>query len=102
MTKLVVLYNPPVDAQAFDAYYKSTHTPIAKQIPGVLSYQISDGPIMTPAGPAPYHLVATLGFESMEAVQSALGSPEGQAAATDLANFASGGATILIFDEKSA
>ena len=39
---------------------------------------------------------AELSFEDMEAFQSALGSPEGQAAAADVPKFASGGVTMMI------
>jgi uncharacterized protein (TIGR02118 family) len=52
------------------------------------------------AGSAPY-LVAILNFDSMADLSAALASPEGQAAAADLPNFASGGATLLIYDCKA-
>jgi uncharacterized protein (TIGR02118 family) len=101
MAKLVVLYNTPADPAAFDAYYESRHVPIAKQIPGLREVRISTGPVMTPGGPAPYHLVAVLGFDSSAALQAGLAAPEGQAAAADLANFATGGASILLFEDKA-
>ena len=101
MAKAIALYNPPADADAFDSYYYGTHVPLAKRMPGLRSYTVSDGPIATPAGPAPYHLVAVLEFDSMAAIGAALGSPEGQAVVADLGNFASGGVSVLMFDEKS-
>ena len=101
MTQLLVLYNTPTDPAAFDRYYHGTHVPIARRIPGLLSYSISNGPVRALAGTAPY-LVATLNFDSMADVNAALASPEGQAAAADVGNFASGGATLLIFDSKAA
>jgi uncharacterized protein (TIGR02118 family) len=61
---------------------------------------ISNGPVQALAGTAP-HLVAILQFDSMADVNAALASPEGQAAAADLPNFASGGATLLIYDHKT-
>ncbi|HEV8518572.1 MAG TPA: EthD family reductase, partial [Burkholderiales bacterium] len=39
-------------------------------------------------------------FDSMAAIQQALASPEGIAAAADLPNFAQAGVDILIFDSK--
>jgi len=36
----------------------------------------------------------------LAAVQTALGSPEGQATADDLANFAQAGVELLMFDTK--
>jgi uncharacterized protein (TIGR02118 family) len=63
------------------------------------SYSINDGPVVAVAGDAPY-LVAILHFDSMADVNAALASPEGQAAAADLPNFATGGATLLIYESK--
>jgi uncharacterized protein (TIGR02118 family) len=83
MARLVVLYKTPKDASAFDQHYRSTHIPLAKKLPGLRKYEISKGPVMTPAGPAGVHLVATLYFDDMQAIQAAFASPEGQAAAAD-------------------
>jgi hypothetical protein len=41
-----------------------------------------------------------LEFKSVEAIQVALASPEGKAAAGDLGNFAQAGVTLLTFDTK--
>ena len=101
MAKAIALYNPPADAAAFDRYYTASHVPIAKRMPGLRSYTVSDGAIATPAGPAPYHLVAILEFDSMAAIGAALSSPEGQATVADLGNFATGGVTVLMFDDKA-
>jgi uncharacterized protein (TIGR02118 family) len=101
MAQVLVLYNTPSDPAAFDRYYHHTHVPLANKIPGLRSNSISLGPVQALAGSAP-HLVAILNFDSMAALQAALASPEGAATAADLANFASGGATILIYDNKSA
>jgi len=100
MAQVLVLYNTPADPAAFDRYYHQTHIPIAQKIPGLRSYSISNGPVQALAGSAPY-LVAILNFDSMAEINAALESPEGQAAAADLPNFASGGATLLIYDTKT-
>lgn len=100
MAKLVVLYKKAQDSGAFDAYYASTHAPLAKKIPGLRKYEISTGPVSTPQGPSPYQLVATLSFDSLEALQKGLASSEGQAAAGDLGNFAQAGVELLMFDSK--
>lgn len=92
MAQILVLYNTPAEPAAFDRYYYEKHIPLARKIPGLHDYLISSGPVQALAGMAPY-LVATLNF-----VSAALASPEGQAAAADLPNFASGGATLLIYD----
>ena len=43
----------------------------------------------------PYYRIAELWFESVEQLQSSLGSSEGQAAAEDNQKFATGGATLF-------
>ena len=100
MAQLLVLYNTPADSAQFDRYYHQTHSSLAKKIPGMRSYLISNGPVKALAGSAPY-LVAILNFDSMADLSAALASPEGQAAAADLSNFASGGATLLIYDSRA-
>ena len=100
MARLVVLYKTPADAAAFDKYYAQTHIPIAKKIPGLRKYEISEGPVATPAGPSGIHLVATLHFDSLAAIGAGLASAEGQAAAADVPKFATGGADILMFETR--
>jgi uncharacterized protein (TIGR02118 family) len=93
--QLTVLYKQPDDVEAFDKYYETTHAPLATKLPGVRSYTVS-GPVPGPDGaPPPYHLIAVLTWDSAEDFQAGMGSPEGQAAQADLANFATGGADIL-------
>ena len=101
MAKLIAMYKAPKDVKAFDDYYYSTHVPIAKKIPGLGKYEVSAGMITMPGGEAPYHLIATLSFDSMEALQKALGSAEGVAAGNDLANFATGGVELIMFDHQT-
>ena len=98
MARLVVMYGTPKDAGAFDKHYFAIHVPIAKKIAGLRKYEISRGPIVTPAGPSKFHLIATLHFDDMQAIQNAFASPAGQAAAADVAVFATGGVDMLLFD----
>jgi uncharacterized protein (TIGR02118 family) len=91
MADLVVLYKTPKDSAAFDKYYFESHIPLAKKLPGLRKYTVSKGPVATPAGPSPLHLIAILSFDSMAAIQAAFGSPEGKATAADVPKFATGG-----------
>jgi uncharacterized protein (TIGR02118 family) len=72
MAQTIVLYKTPNDTAAFNKEYAATHISLAKKVPGLRKYEISRGPVMTPFGPSSYHLVATLHFDSMQAMQSAL------------------------------
>jgi uncharacterized protein (TIGR02118 family) len=76
------------NAEAFDN--SSVHIPPAKKIPGLKKYDITMGAVGASTGPSGIHLVATLYFDSADALKAGLASAEGKAAAGDLANFADG------------
>jgi uncharacterized protein (TIGR02118 family) len=102
MAQVVVTYKTPKDPAAFDNDYAETHIPLAKKMPGLRKFEISKGPVISPAGPSGIHLMAILTFDNMAAVQAACGSPEGKAAAADVTNFATGGADIIFYDTREA
>jgi uncharacterized protein (TIGR02118 family) len=94
------MYNTPKDTAAFDKHYSEKHVPLAKKIPGVRKYEVSQGGVMSPAGASNYYLVAILQFDNMAAIQQAFGSAEGQAAVADVQTFATGGVDIYMFDSR--
>ena len=100
MAELVVMYKTPKDAAAFDKHYAENHVPLAKKIPGLRKYTVSQGPVATPAGPSAFHLIATLTFDNLAAIQAGVASAEGQAAAADVRTFATGGADMILFDTR--
>ncbi len=100
MAKLFAIYQQPKDTAAFDSYYFNKHVPLAKTIPGLISYEVTSGDVMGMAGKHGVYLIATLEFESMAAVAAAMASPEGQATAIDLGNFASAGVDVMMGDTK--
>jgi uncharacterized protein (TIGR02118 family) len=100
MAELVVMYKTPKDPAVFDKYYFETHIPIAKKIPGLRKYQVSQGPVATPAGPSAFHLIAILTFDNLVAIQAAFASAEGKATAADVPKFATGGVDMVLFDTR--
>ena len=100
MAQVLVLYKTPQDKAAFDKHYFEKHAPIAKKIPGLRKYEVSQGAVATPAGPSNIHLVATLQFDTMAAIQKAFASAEGQAASADLQNFATSGGDLYLFETR--
>jgi len=101
MTYLLVQYGVPADVNAFNRYYHETHVPLAKALPGLREFTVSDGLVNPLAGTAP-HLIAQLTFDSPEAVEAALASPEGQATVADLPNFVTGGVSIMVYTARLA
>ena len=100
MAKLFAIYQQPKDPTAFDEHYFNKHVPLAKKIPGLKGYEVTRGDVMGMTGKHGVYLVAILEFASMEAVGAAMASPEGQAAAADLANFAGAGIDVLMGETK--
>lgn len=96
MVKLVVGYGTPDDPAAFDAHYASTHAPLAEKIPGLRRFEAGKVLGTVDGAEAPFYFIAELLFDGADELQAGMGAPEGQAAAADLANFASGGATLMI------
>jgi uncharacterized protein (TIGR02118 family) len=96
MVKLVVAYGSPEDSAAFDEHYASAHVPLVEKIPNLRRFEA--GKILaTPDGsPPPFYFLAELWFDTIEDLQAAMGSPEGQAAGDDVPTFATGGATLMI------
>jgi uncharacterized protein (TIGR02118 family) len=94
MVRLMVLYNPPEDPEAFDKHYNEIHIPLVKQWPGLLRYTVSRS--LRPD--SQFYLVAEMDFEDRAALRSALGSPAGVEATADVAKFAPGGTTSLVYE----
>ena len=64
------------------------HIPLAKQLPGLIKYEINDGAIISTTGHADIYRIANLYFESMEAMKKAFASDIGQQCAADRKIFA--------------
>jgi uncharacterized protein (TIGR02118 family) len=98
MIQLTVLYGHPRSPEEFDHHYRENHVPLARKLPHLKGYTTTRPASLNPEEASPYYLIANLYFASMEEFQEALSSSQGQAAAGDLANFANGGATLLVGD----
>ena len=94
MYRVIVNYHHPEDPQAFLDHYRTTHAPLAKNLERVSSY--TWGVCETPDGSRPeYFVTAILDWPSKEDALADLGSPQGQEASADMANFAQGGASMV-------
>jgi uncharacterized protein (TIGR02118 family) len=92
---LTVLYGHPTDPAAFDRYYTATHVPLVDEIDGLGTWSYRKVATLDGSEP-PYYMIAELPFDSLEQLQASMGSAEGQKAAGDVPNFATGGATMLV------
>lgn len=99
MTTLTVLYGVPTDPDTFDEHYRSVHLPLAQKIPDVQDVVVRKVVATADGSPAQFRLIVNLTFADMDALGASMGSPEGKAAAADVANFATGGAQLLITED---
>jgi uncharacterized protein (TIGR02118 family) len=94
MHKLLVLYDEPKDPAHFRSYYVDKHVPLARTLPGLEADRYSFD--VKPLGPGKAYFCVFEGeFESEEALMKALQSPQGKAVARDVANYATGGVTMV-------
>ena len=63
-------------------------------------FAVTRGDVRGMAGKHGACLVAILEFDSLAAIQAATASPQGQATAADLANFAGAGVDIMIGETR--
>jgi uncharacterized protein (TIGR02118 family) len=103
MAQMVVIYPTPKNIEAFDRHYFETHVPLAKRIPGLRKYEVSNGPIAIPTGGTSHvHRIGILYFDSLAAIGKAFVSAEGQAAGADRRLFApdDSGVQMFLFDTR--
>ena len=96
MIQLTALFGQPQDPAAFDRHWREVHVPLAQKMPGLKGYTSTKPTSLNPQEQSPHYRIANLYFENMEAWQAAVQSPEGQATAGDLQNFATGGVTLVV------
>lgn len=102
MARMVVIYRTPQDTEAFDRHYFDIHVPLAKRLPGLRKYELSEGPIAMPVDAPGVHRIAILHFDDLAAMQRAFASPEGRAAGEDRRRFApdDSGVQMFLFEQR--
>ena len=95
---VIVLYNQPKDAAAFEKYYAEKHIPLftshAQEIGVTRAELVKFAPGADGKAPAVYR-EADLRWDSKEAMDKGLATAGFKAVAGDLTNFATGGFTVL-------
>ena len=79
---MMVIYKTPRDKESFLEHYFDVHIPLAKKLPGLIKYKVSQSPVPVISGQDVF-LIGELVFASMEDIKSAFASPEGRACAED-------------------
>ncbi len=101
MIRTFVMYGAPEDPAAFARHYRDIHIPLVRKMPRLAGCEVSTGPAAIGPDGGEHHLVAILSYASRADMEAALASPEGRAAVADVANFATGGATLVTAEYES-
>ncbi len=96
MAKMTVIYQTPKDIESFEKHYSEIHIPLAKQLPGLIKYEISDSTVASTTGHSSYR-IANLYFHSIEAIKNAFASEVGQKCAADRKILAPGNEDVQIY-----
>ena len=103
MAKMTVIYREPKDREFFERHYFQVHVPLAKQLPGLLKYEINEGSVISTTGDLEPFRVANLYFETMEAMMESFRSDIGQKCAADRKILAGNeDVQIYLYDTKNA
>lgn len=96
MIKITVLYGQPAQPDVFEKYYAQTHLPLVAEVQGIQRTELTLFAAAADGSLPEYYRMAELYFDSKEQMDSAMSSTVAQIAVADIANFASGGATVLV------
>jgi uncharacterized protein (TIGR02118 family) len=100
--KLIALYDPPDDPEAFFKHYETVHAPLVKKTPGLQSFVLNRVTEDAFGGKPRYALIAEMTYPNRAIFDAAMKSPENQAAGQDLMTFAKGKVTVLVADSAAA
>jgi|SRR5438128_6779201 len=100
--KLVVMYPPPKDMDAFERAYSNEHIPMAApifQAAGATKVVLSKT-TGSPAGSPAFHRIAEIHFPSLAALQNCAASKSGQDALAHAKKISNGGAPVVMIAEE--
>lgn len=98
MHRLLTLYPPPSDPDAFRAHFEGKHLPLVEKLPGLRGYSYGFDLVAVDRGESPYFCTFAGDFDDARALDAALASPAGEAVAADVPNYATGGVLLLRYD----
>ena len=102
MVKLVycISRRPELEPEEFRRYWREVHAPIAGKIPGLRRYVQCHTVERSAELRADFDGAAELWFDDMDALLTALASPEVEAAVSDERNFIDHGRTAMFVTEE--
>ena len=98
--KLIVIYPPPTNVDAFETVYKRDHVPMAVEKLSGKTRIVATKVIGSPQGLPPFHVIAEVHFPTIEALQNCAASDGGKETLAHAASISSGGSPIFLVAEE--
>ena len=98
MVKIIVLYPPQQDADAFEKRYIDVHIPLTRKLPGLVRMDAARTKT-APGTPNPFAFMTELYFQDRDAMKNAMKSPEMAACVKDVTDNVPGGCTVYTSDD---
>jgi uncharacterized protein (TIGR02118 family) len=86
--------------EEFSSYWKTTHAPILKEIPGLRGYVQNHARLDSEGNEPPCHGFGELYFDSLESMQAGLASSQGEATLADIPNFCDTEKFVRVFVDE--
>jgi uncharacterized protein (TIGR02118 family) len=83
MIKLIILFRKPKDVNDFEQHFSNVHVPLISKMPKLKRTAVTRM-VGAPRGEPMFYLIHEAYFESVDACNFALNSPEGREAGADL------------------
>jgi uncharacterized protein (TIGR02118 family) len=98
--KLIVIYPPPPNVDAFETVYKRDHVPMAVEKLSGKTKIVKTRVLGSPQGKPVFHRIAEIHFPSMEALEACAASDGGKQTLANAAAISSGGAPVFLVAEE--
>lgn len=95
-SKIIVLYPYPSDPDQFNADYEAHTALVREKLPHVAANSSVTRFKQIPGMPSPYYLMFAANFDSMEALQATMTSPEMREVGKDAGRISTGGAPVIL------
>lgn len=98
--KLIVMYPPPKDVQAFETIYKGEHVPLAVEKLLGKTKIVATRVLGSPGGKPAFHRIAEVHFPSMQSLEECAASEGGKQTIANAVAISSGGAPVFLVAEE--
>ncbi|HVT59700.1 MAG TPA: EthD family reductase [Thermoanaerobaculia bacterium] len=98
--KLIVMYPPPVDVEAFERVYQQEHVPMAVEKLAGKTKLVATRITASPQGKPAFYRIAEIHFPNPAALQACAASAGGKETLAHAAKISTGGPPVILIGEE--